>query len=225
MNKRTAAAIIICLILVISAGLALAQRPGQAGPRGNAPRPGMRQGRAGMQPGAAGAFDPAQMQAMMSQRMQRQVGATDEQWKAIWPKLQKVMELSRELSGGGGGPFGGFAGAGRGGFGGPGPMGGGPGGPGGPGGLRGPGRPQPDAAAGPQPNADRELTAVQKATQELQDALDAEAPNPEQVKAGLAALRQAKDKVKQDLAKAQAELKQGLSINHEAALVIMGHLN
>ena len=69
------------------------------------------------------------------------------------------------------------------------------------------------------------MTAVQKATQELQQLLRGDAPNAEEIKAKLAALRQAKEAAKQDLAKAQAELKQGLSIEQEARLVIMGYLN
>ena len=40
----------------------------------------------------------------------------------------------------------------------------------------------------------------------------------------VATLRQARDKTKQDLARAQTELKQGLSIKQEASLVVMGYL-
>jgi hypothetical protein len=46
-------------------------------------------------------FDPEQMQRMMEQRMQRQVGATDEEWKTIGPSVMKVSQLNRQISGGG----------------------------------------------------------------------------------------------------------------------------
>jgi hypothetical protein len=53
-------------------------------------------------------FDPERMQQMMEQRMQRQVGADDAEWKKIGPAVMKVSELNRQVSGGGmGGMFGG----------------------------------------------------------------------------------------------------------------------
>ena len=52
-------------------------------------------------------FDPEQMQRMMEQRMQRQVGASNEEWKTIGPSVMKVSQLNRQISGGGmGGMFG-----------------------------------------------------------------------------------------------------------------------
>jgi hypothetical protein len=60
------------------------------------------------------------MQKMMEQRMQRQVGASDAEWKTIGPGVMKVSELNRQVSGGGmggmmggrrGGPMGGQQGA------------------------------------------------------------------------------------------------------------------
>jgi hypothetical protein len=61
-------------------------------------------------------FDPQRMQQMMEQRMQRQVGASDEEWKKIGPSVMKVSELNRQVSGGGmfggrRGPMGGRMGA------------------------------------------------------------------------------------------------------------------
>jgi len=41
------------------------------------------------------------MQKMMEQRMQRQVGASDAEWKTIGPTVMKVSELNRQVSGGG----------------------------------------------------------------------------------------------------------------------------
>jgi hypothetical protein len=48
------------------------------------------------------------MQQMMEQRMQRQVGASDAEWKTIGPSVMKVSQLNRQVSGGGmGGMMGG----------------------------------------------------------------------------------------------------------------------
>ena len=152
-----------------------------------------------------GMRDPAQMQAMMLERLQPQLGASDTQWNTLKPRLQKVMELNRQAS-----SVGRFGGPGRGG------MFGGPGRQGGPGQGRGQQQPAPQ---------ERVLTAVDKATQELQTLLGNQAATADQIKAKLTALRQATEKVKQDLAKAQTELKQGLSVKQEAMLVLMGYLN
>ena len=43
----------------------------------------------------AGNFDPAQMRQRMMERMKEQLGADDEAWKVIEPRLTKVMELNR----------------------------------------------------------------------------------------------------------------------------------
>lgn len=148
----------------------------------------------------------ARMQEMMDQRMKEQLGITgDDEWKVIQPRLQKVQDLSRQVSPGGRmGMFGG-----RGTVGGP--------------GGRGPGQgPGPDAR-GTAP--DRELSAVEKAAQELQDLLATEAPKAEDIKTKLTAYRTAREKAKSDLAKAQDELKQIVTVKQEAALVLMGMLN
>lgn len=46
------------------------------------------------QRGQRGQFDPAQMQAMMMERIQEQLGATDEEWKVIQPLVANVMKNS-----------------------------------------------------------------------------------------------------------------------------------
>jgi hypothetical protein len=157
----------------------------------------------------------ARMQEMMDQRMKEQLGITgDDEWKVIQPRLQKVQDLSRQVSPGGRmGMFGG-----RGGFGGG--MGGGPGGQG-PG--QGPGQDRGPDARGTAPA--RELSAVEKAAQDLQDLLAGESPKAEDIKAKLTAYRTAREKAKSDLAKAQDELKQIVTVRQEAALVLMGMLN
>jgi hypothetical protein len=60
-------------------------------------------------------FDPAQMREQMMTRMKEQMGASDDEWKVLSPKIEKVMTVQRETRGGG---FGGFGGGRRGGGGG-----------------------------------------------------------------------------------------------------------
>ena len=72
------------------------------------------------QGGGRGNFDPAQMRERMMTRIKEQLGATDDEWKAIEPKVDKVMTAQRESRGGFGfGGFGGGRGGPGGGFGGP----------------------------------------------------------------------------------------------------------
>jgi hypothetical protein len=58
--------------------------------------------------GAPGGRDPAQMQQRMEQfrqqmsdRMKQAFGATDEEWKVLQPKVEKVQTLARQSRGGG----------------------------------------------------------------------------------------------------------------------------
>jgi hypothetical protein len=147
-------------------------------------------------------FDPAQMRQMMEQRTREMLGATAEEWKVLGPRVMKVQELSRQ-AGGGGRPMMMF---GRG-------MRGGPGGPGGnrPG-VRGMG-------------VNRELTEVEKAQEGLQTLLENTAATPEQIKQQVTKLRAVREKTKQELAKAQQDLRQVLTVRQEAQLILMGMLD
>ena len=140
--------------------------------------------------GRGGNFDPAAMRQAMMQRIKEQLGATDQEWTVIEPKLTKVMDLSRQLQPARGGMFG------RGG------RGGAP------------------AAAPTTPQTD-----VGKARAALQTALDDAGAKPEVIKQQLAALREAKAKVRQDLDKATADLKSVLSARQEAVLLMGGILD
>lgn len=51
------------------------------------------------QRGPRGGFDPAAMQERMSQMMKERMGATDEEWTVIRPRLEEVMTLSRNAGG------------------------------------------------------------------------------------------------------------------------------
>ena len=47
-----------------------------------------------------GNFDPAQMQARMMASYKERLGATDEEWRILQPKVEKLMTLQRNTRGG-----------------------------------------------------------------------------------------------------------------------------
>jgi hypothetical protein len=186
-------AVCILAMLLVSQSFSAAGARGGRGDRGQrAPREGARQ----MQ------RDPAQMQRMMTERMKGQLGASDEEWKVIQPRLQKVMNLRRQINAPGRGMM----------FGGPGGFGGR--------GQAGGQRTRPGTS-----QAQLEPSAVEKATQGLQEVLSSKTATPEQIKEKLTGLRTAKEKATKDLAIAQKELKQDLTVKQEAILVLSGYLN
>jgi len=143
--------------------------------------------RAQQGPPPGGNFDPQQMRQMMMDRYREMLEVkSDDEWKLIQTRIEKVNEARRNI---GFGPFGM-----RGGF------RGGPGGPGGPGGFNAPANPEMDA---------------------LQKAIDDKA-STEVIKTKLAAFREARKAKQAALAKAQSELKEGLSVKQEAAAVLAG---
>ena len=71
----------------------------------------------------------------------------------------------------------------------------------------------------------RELTEVEKIQDELQTLLENTAATPEQIKQQVTKLRAAREKAKQDLAKAQQDLRQILTVRQEAQLVLMSMLD
>jgi hypothetical protein len=154
--------------------------------------------------GPGGQFDPAQMRQRMMERMKEQLGADDAAWKVLEPRLTKVMDLNRQTQGmGRGGMFG--------------MMGGmrgqrGANDAGGQGGRRGP---QQDPAT---------MTPVEKAQEQLRTTLENQSASPEEIKKQLTALREAREKARQELATAQQELKKILTVRQEAQLVMMGQL-
>ena len=206
-KKTILGAVVVSIVGLLLVGQSLSQ-PQQSQQRGQRGQRGGTQDtqRQQMQ---RGQFDPERMRQMMNQRMQELFGATDAEWKILGPRVMKVQELSREVGGGGrGGMM--FGGMGRrGGF-------GGPGGPGGPGG---------DQPGGRQGAPGREQTEVEKATESLQTLLENTSATPEQIKNQLTTLRAAKEKAKQQLAVAQQELRQIITLRQEAQCVMMGMLD
>jgi Spy/CpxP family protein refolding chaperone len=142
--------------------------------------------------GQRGGFDRAAMQERMLERIKERMGASDDEWEVIKPRLEEVMKLNRDANGMGG--MRGMFGRGR--------------------GNRGPQRPEADAQA----------TAVQKASTDLQETLEKEAPTTAEIKAKLAALRGAREKNKQQLVTAQQKLKEVLTVKQEAMMVMIGML-
>ena len=232
LRRSIVAGLAVCILamLLVSQSFSAGGARGAAGARGSreyrTQRP-QREGAGQMQ------RDPAQMQRMMTERMKAQLGAGDKEWKVIQPRLQKVMNLSRQANASGRGMM--YAGR------------GGPGMRGQEGGYRTtrpgttyrpqreqrtrPGtadRPQREQRTRPTTTTDRpqrEQSAVGKAAQQLQEVLRGENAKPEQIKARLKALRTAKQKAKKDLATAQKELKKSLTVKQEAILVLSGYLN
>ena len=190
---------------LVLAGQSLSQ-PAQQGQRAGAQGPGgPMQGGPPQGPGGP-QFDPAQMRQMMEQRMQEMLGATAEEWKVLGPRVMKVQELARQSAGGGPGMM--FGPMGRRGAGGP--------------GMGGPGSDRP---GGRGMGMNRELTEVEKIQEELQTLLENTAATPEQIKQQVTKLRAAREKAKQELAKAQQDLRQVLTVRQEAQLILMGMLD
>jgi len=189
-----------CVVALVLGGMSIAQQAGGGGQGGG--RRGGGQGGGG----GRGNFDPAQMRQMMAERMKQQLNVDDQAWKVMEPRLMKVMDLSRQVNSGGRGMFG---------------MMGGRGGRGGPGGGPDGGAPAERRGSGP----GGEQTALDKATAQLQTTLENQSASPDDIKKQLTAVREAKMKAQQELAAAQADLKQILTVRQEAQLVLMGQLN
>lgn len=144
-------------------------------------------------------FDPEQMQRMMAERLKETLEVGDEEWKVFEPRIMKVLTLSRQTgaAGGMGMMFRGQRGA----F-----------------GQRG------RRTTGDQAQ-ERELTEIEKTTQELQTVLDDKEAKPKQIKEKLTALRNSREKARKELATAQKQLREIVSVRQEAQLVLMGLLN
>ena len=166
-------------------------------------------GQAQPQPGERGRgnFDPAAFREQMNQRTRERLGASEEEWKVLQPRIEKVQTAQRNYSSGGRGGFGGG-------------FGGGPGGPGGrTRGGNGGGDAQP-AAATTTPES-----PVAKAAAELRTVTENKEAAAADVKAKLDAYRAARAKAKEELAAAQKELTELLTPKQEAVLVSMGMLD
>lgn len=147
--------------------------------------------------GRRGNFDPAQMQERMMERIQEQLGFTnDTEWEAVKPLVQKVMDARRDV---------GFGGIGR---------------------LFGGGRNRGGDQSGQGQGSGRGGMFGQQSpeAEALQKAIDDNAPAA-QIK-DLLARYKAAQKAKQDkLEDAQADLKKVLTTKQEAQAVLLGLVN
>jgi hypothetical protein len=176
-------------------------------------------------PGGRGNFDPEQIRQQIAQRMKERIGASDEEWSVLQPKVEKVMQLQRRTASGGGmGML-----FGRGGRGGGGPGGGDRGDRGGDRGDRGGDRGDRGGDRGDRRGPGGGLfggdddSPVAQARRELQRSIEANA-NADELKAKIAAFREARTKAREELTQAQQELRELLTMKQEAALVMMGML-
>ncbi len=187
------------------------------------PAPGDGGGPGGGQGGPGGPPDPAEMRQRFSDRMKEMLGATDAEWKALQPAVDKVRQLQRDAGGRGPGMGGPGGPGGRGG-----PDGGGPGGFGGPGARGGPdgggGGPQDQGDRPRGPDQDQPQSDVQQKLSDLRSALQDKDTSADQIKSKLAALRDARTKAKADLVKAQNNLRDMLTVRQEATMVMMNVL-
>ena len=78
---------------------------------------------------------------------------------------------------------------------------------------------------GQEARPEREQTEIEKATGALSKLVADKESKPEAIKTSLATLRQAREKAKQELAKAQKELREVVTVRQEAQLVLMGLLD
>lgn len=194
---RNVAGVVLAAVMMLSLISYAAQNGGGPGAGGPGAAGGGRQARGGQ-----GGFNREDMQKRMMDMYKETLGADDESWTVIEPRLSKVMELqqSSAMGGGRGGMMRGMGG--RGGM-----MGGQ---------RRGGNR---DGAT-----SDAEQSAVEKATEALQTALEKPDVSSDDIKVKLAVLRKAREKDAQELAKARQSLREVLSLKQEAQLVLMGML-
>ena len=133
----------------------------------------------------------------MAERMREQLGASEEEWKALQPKIEKVQQAMRQTRGG-------FASFGR-----------------------GAGRSDRRPAEGQRPEArqERERSDVEKKTEALRSLLEDKASGADAIKGALDALRQAREKAQQELAAARKDLRSIVTVRQEAQLVLIGILD
>src|SRR5262245_58112209 len=158
--------------------------------------------------------------------VKKQLGSTDEEWKVIGPKLQKLIAAGQALTADAGGPergfgMGGFGPPGGGGFG---PPGGGFGGPGGdrrgPGGdFSPPGGPPPMGAFG----GPTVTSAIAQAQADLKTVLSEPKHTAAEVQEKVAAVRKARQKARGEVDAAQKDLLLMLTAEQEAILVSLGY--
>ncbi|MGC4034225.1 MAG: hypothetical protein QM754_21305 [Tepidisphaeraceae bacterium] len=187
-----ASLVAVVLAAAVCPTLSYAQNQGGGGGNGGGGGGGGRQQRGGGNGGGGGNFDPAQFQQMRLERIKEQLGAQDDEWKVIEPKLSKIMDAQRQAMAGGMGMGGGRGG--RGGGGGGGPGGGG--------------------------QEQTPTTKVGIARAELDKATKSDSASPEDIDKKLQAYRAARTEAQTSLETARKDLKELLTPKQEAILVL-----
>lgn len=184
--------LMLMAVLLVSVVIAAdeANQPTQQRRRPNA---SARDGRRG------GMFNREDFQKRINEMLKGELGATDDEWKVIEPRLTKVMTLARTANANPSRSM--MSRMFRG---------------------QGPGR-QNQPRPADQGNLQQQ-SKVEKAVSELENTLNDEKSDSSAIKAKLLALRQAREQEKQALAKAQQELRDVLTIRQEAKLVMLGML-
>jgi hypothetical protein len=146
--------------------------------------------------GNRGDFDPARFMEERLNRMKESLGASDEEWQVIKPKIEKVWtaQFSSMSS-----RFGGFGGRDR---------------------SRG-----SDRGSDRSSSSRGGDSAASKAARDLREALDNKETPADQIVTKLAALREARNKAKAELEAAQKDLQSVLTPRQEAVLVAAGTLD
>ncbi len=154
--------------------------------------------------GRRGNFNPQDFLQRMNDRVKGALKVSDDEWGVIQPLLAKVQEkqfASRSFGG-----FGGFGGRG-----------------GNNGGAQPAAQPASQPAGGDTNNRLRGGGGSPE-SQALRTTLENESSSPDEIKAKLAALRDAKKKNSAELEAARADLRKVLTLRQEATLVSMGYL-
>lgn len=208
MSKRwmVAGLVVMALVGMIYASTVMAQ----AGRAGRGGRPGFagRGGPGGQRQGMDREERRERFREMIMDRLREHLDSTEEEWKVLGPRVEKVSELSRQLQGRAGRGMMRLMFQRRG----PGGRGGGPGGPGG-------------RDRGPGVQQEAELQPIERATEDLQEIVDSEGASPQDIQEKLTALRKAEDKMEQELDKARAKLREVVTLRQEAKLVLLGMLD
>jgi len=155
--------------------------------------PGGQQGQ-GSRQGPGQGQQSEQMQSMITQRLKEQLGATDEEWTVIGPKVLKVLSLVSSQSNG-------FQMR----------------------SLIGRSNAQGNSQAR-DGDARSSVSTGDKSLEELQTLLSSEDATTTQIKNKVSEVRKARENAKQDLAKAQKELRELLTLKQEATLISIGLL-
>ena len=91
----------MCLVTCLGAALTLPLFAQQGGGGGGGGGAGGGAGGGGGGGGPGRRMDPAAMRQWFNDQIKKQLGASDEDWKALQPKIEKVTTLQRDSRGGG----------------------------------------------------------------------------------------------------------------------------